>query len=110
MLHLAVFDARESGLSISETAVALGVPKSTVARHWREGHSCAKSLPMWGTPSAWREAHEKVWAHNPRELADDWCPFEWGDEGDSRTVQLRHRGVAVLRSDSTPPVDDNAAQ
>jgi hypothetical protein len=109
-LHLAVFDARESGLSVRETAAALGVPKSTVARHWREMHSCSTPLPMWGSPSAWREAHEKVWAHNPRELADVWVPFEWSDEGDRRTVQRRRRGVAVLRSDNTPPVDDDAAQ
>lgn len=100
-LHLAVFDAREAGLSVRETSVALSVPKSTVARHWGEVHRCAQPTPMWGSPSAWREAHAAVWAHNPRELADDWVPYDWRDEGDQRIVTRRPRGTAALRSDGS---------
>ncbi len=110
MLHLAVFDARESGMSVRQTAVALSVPKSTVARHWREHHQCTLPLPIWGSPLAWREAHEKIWAHNPRELADVWVPFVWSDNGVNRTVGYGVRGVAVLRSDRTSPNSDSATQ
>lgn len=75
-LHLAVFDAREAGLSVRETSVALSVPESTVAHHWREVHHCAQPLPVWGfgSVSTWREAHAAVWAHNPGELAGHWVP------------------------------------
>lgn len=97
-LHLAVFDAREAGMSIREAAAALNVPKSTVARHWREGHRCANAAPLWGSPAAWREARSAIWAHNPRELADDWVPYEWQDEAGRRTVREKTRGTAVLRS------------
>ncbi|MDF2918122.1 hypothetical protein [Microbacterium arborescens] len=95
-LHMAVFDAREAGLSVRETAAALNVPKSTVARHWSEGHKCNVPVPVWGSVSAWREAHNAIWAHNPRELADDWVPYEWRDEADRRTVTRKHRGTATL--------------
>lgn len=95
-LHMAVFDAREAGLSVREAAAALNVPKSTVARHWREGHKCNVPVPVWGSVSAWREAHAAVWAHNPRELIDDWVPYEWRDEADRRTVTHKHRGTATL--------------
>lgn len=98
LLHLAVFDAREAGLSVRETAAALSVPKSTVDRHWRPGHRCPDVMPLWGSAAAWREARAAVWAHNPRELADDWVPYEWTDNGTERSVRLRARGVARLRS------------
>ena len=95
-LHIAVFDAREAGLSVREAAVALSVPKSTVARHWREGHTCTVPMPVWGSAPAWREAHAAIWAHNPSELADDWVPYEWHDDTDRRTVTHKHRGTATL--------------
>lgn len=106
-LHMAVFDAREAGFSVRETAVALSVPKSTVARHWREGHHCAQPVPMWGSTSAWREAHAAVWAHNARELADDWVPYEWDDEAGRRIVRRKARGTAVLRSNSPETIEMN---
>jgi hypothetical protein len=95
-LHMAVFDAREAGLSVREAAAALNVPKSTVARHWREGHKCNIPVPVWGSVSAWREAHAAIWAHNPRELANDWVPYAWRIEVDGRTVACKHRGMAIL--------------
>lgn len=101
LLHLAVFDAREAGLSIREAAVALSVSKRAVARHWRESHRCRGSVPLWGSEAAWLEAHAAVWAHNPRELADDWVPYQWRDEADRRIITLRRRGVAGLRSDGS---------
>lgn len=102
-LHMAIFDAREAGLSVREAAAALNVPKSTVARHWREGHKCNMPLPVWGSEPAWREAHGAIWAHDPRELADDWVPFAWGNEADRRTVRHKNRGTATLadRADAT---------
>lgn len=99
-LHTAIYDAREEGLSVRETAAALQVPKSTVSRHWREGHQCAPVVPTWGSESAWREAHAAVWAHNPRELADTFVPYEWSDDGEQRAVRARYRGTAVLRQSS----------
>lgn len=101
LLHMAVFDAREAGMSVREAAGALNVPKSTVARHWRENHRCPDVVPMWGSVAAWREAHAAIWAHNPRELADHWVPFEWRDEDDSRVVMRRARDTATLNRDGT---------
>jgi hypothetical protein len=95
-LHMAVFDAREAGLSIREAAAALNVPKSTVSRHWREAHKCTIPVPLWGSASTWSEAHAAIWAHNPRELADDRVPYEWHDEADSRTVTRKYAGAATL--------------
>ncbi|WP_277212566.1 hypothetical protein [Isoptericola croceus] len=103
LLHMAVFDAREAGMSVREAAAALSAPKSTVSRHWREGHRCADVVPVWGSDAAWREAHEAIWAHNPSELADDWVPYEWSDDPDRRAVTRRARGAAVLRNDPKPP-------
>jgi len=96
-LHTAIYDAREEGMSIPETAAALQVPKSTVSLHWREEHRCPRVVPTWGSESAWREAHSVIWAHNPRELADDFVPYEWSDEGEQRTIRSRARGMAALR-------------
>lgn len=95
-LHMAIYDARGAGMSVRETAAALGVPKSTVARHLRASHT--REVPALGSESAWREAHAAVWAHDPHELADDFVPYEWSDDGEQRTVRARSRGVAVLRS------------
>ena len=100
-LHTAIYDAREEGLSVRETAAALQVPKSTVSRHWREGHQCSRVVPMWGSEAAWREAHTAVWAHNPRELADDSVPYEWSEDGEQRAVRARSRGTATLRQSSS---------
>ncbi|WP_218683053.1 hypothetical protein [Microbacterium sp. BF1] len=100
-LHMAVFDAREAGMSVRETAVALSVPKSTVARHWREGHHCVQPVPAWGSVAAWREAHAAVWAHNPHELSDDWVPYAWGVEADRTVVTRKSRGRAVLSRDGS---------
>lgn len=93
-LHLAVSDAREAGMSVRQAAAALSIPKSTVARHWREGHRCPEALPVWGSQGAWREAHDAVWSHDPRQLADDFVPYAWGAEGDGRAVSRRPRGAA----------------
>lgn len=95
-LHTAIYDAREEGMSVRETAAALQVPKSTVARHWREGHQCPRVIPTWGSESAWREAHAAIWAHNPRERADDFVPYEWDGNGEQRTIRARSRGAAAL--------------
>lgn len=96
-LYTAVYDAREAGMSVRETAAALRVPKSTVARHWREGHRCRREVPMWGSESEWREAHSSIWSHDPEELDNDFVPYEWTDDGEHRTVRARSRGVAVSR-------------
>lgn len=102
-LHTSIYDAREAGMTVRETAAALRVPKSTISRHWREGHRCPQVVPTWGSELAWREAHASIWAHNPDELADDFVPYEWIDDGDQRTIRARYRGIAVLRQQG----DDN---
>lgn len=104
-LHMAVFDAREAGMSVREAAAALRVPKSTVARHWREGHKCSEVMPMWGSVSEWREAHAVVWAHDPRELADDWVPYAWREGGDYPVVMRKHRGLARLMQDGSGRIE-----
>ncbi|MBX0301837.1 hypothetical protein K2F54_17880 [Cryobacterium sp. 1639] len=96
LLHLAVFDARENGMSVRQAAAALSVPRSTVARHWRDGHRCPEVPPLWGSDAAWSEAHAAVWAHDQEELADAWVPYEWNDEGAHRTITAKTRGVVAL--------------
>jgi len=98
LLHTAIFDAREAGMSVRQTAAALMVPKSTVARHWREGHRCTQAVPTWGSEAAWREAHAAIWAHNPQELNDDFVPWEWDEsKTGERQIRAKTRGVARLR-------------
>ena len=77
-LHTAIYDAREAGMSVREAAAALGVPKSVVARHWREGHRCTPPVPVWGSESAWREAHAAIWAHDPHAADDGSSPLSRG--------------------------------
>lgn len=98
-LHMAIYDAREAGLSIREAAAGLRVPKSTVARHWREGHRCVDVAPTWGSSEAWRAAHRAVWAHDPVQLRDEWVPYEWSDESDGGRV-AKHRDRGAIRLDS----------
>jgi len=94
-LHMAIHDAREAGMSVREAAAALGVPKSTVSRHWRVDHRCAEAVPVWGSVSEWREAHAAAWAHDPQELADRYVPYAWGVEAEqlaaARTPRLKHQ-------------------
>lgn len=99
-LHTAIYDAREAGMSIREAAAALRVPKSTVARHWRGRPKGGSALPLWGSPRAWREAHDAIWAHDPSELADTFIPYEWVDEDGARAIRIRSRGVAIQREAS----------
>lgn len=101
LLHQAVFDARENGMSIREAATALRAPKSTIARHWREGHRCPEVVPLWGSEAEWHAAHAAVWAHDPEEAATDWVPYEWSDEGGHRTITAKARGIAALRQGPT---------
>lgn len=101
LLHTAIYDLRELGLSVRQAARELQVPKSTVARHWRKSHSCPEVLPMWGSESAYRDAHAAIWEGNPEELADDWVPYEWSDVIEDGVVTGRRvtrvtQGVAVL--------------
>jgi len=72
LLHTAVYDAREQGMSIREAAAAHRVPKSTVARHWREHHRCDGLPPIWGNEREYEQAHRAVWAHAPERL-DERC-------------------------------------
>lgn len=93
LLHTAVHDAREAGLSVRKAASALGVPKSTVARHWREGHYCPAVVPVWGSEAVWREAYAAVWSHDEQQLADGHVPYSWTELDGARHVAARTRGV-----------------
>lgn len=95
LLHTAIYDAREAGLSVRKAAAALGVHRSTVARHWREGHHCPEVIPMWGSAAAWREAYTAVWSHDEQQLADDRVPYTWEEHDGARHVASRPRGAAV---------------
>lgn len=92
-LHAAVYDARQAGLSVRQTAAALHVSKSTVARHWHG--PTADEPPLWGSERAWRQAHEDIWAHDPARLADRHVPYQWDEHDGARTVRVKPRGQAV---------------
>lgn len=96
LLHMAAYDAREAGLSVREAAAALRVSKSTLARHWREGHRCSIPAPMWGTPEEYIAAERAIWAHAPEEV-DERVPYEWEDlpEG-ARTTRCVPLGTVTL--------------
>lgn len=97
LLHMAVHDAREAGRSVRETATALRVPKSTVARHWREGHRCSEVPPVWGSAEEYIAAERAIWAHAPQEL-DGHVPYEWNDEPDGgRCIRRVPLGTVTLR-------------
>lgn len=100
LLHMAIYDAREAGLSVRDTASALGVVKSTVNRHWRERHRCADVVPTWGSEAAWRDARTAVWSHSPREREDEFVPWSWEGEGVARVVRRIPRGTARQQSSS----------
>ena len=95
LLHMAVYDACEAGMSVREASTALRVPKSTVARHWREGHRCADVPPMWGTPEEYMEAERAIWAHAPERIARQ-VPYVWTEGEDrSRIVRAVAAGPAL---------------
>lgn len=90
LLHTAVHDARMSGMSVRQASAALGVPKSTVSRHWRDGHRCPEVLPHWGSETAWKEAHAAVWSHDVKQLTNDQPPYVWQQhDGISQTAARR---------------------
>lgn len=102
LLHVAVFDAREAGMSIRQTARALRVSRSMVARHWREDHRDPDTTPVWGDEAEYRAAHAAVWQHDPDspDGADTHVPYEWIDLPDgSRQIRQVYRGTAHLRHD-----------
>lgn len=86
--HETIAAARRSGMSLRETAEALGVPRMTVARAELRKRPV---LPSWATtPHAWVEAWNAAWAHDPScERAD--APFEvtWHGSNGLRSVRFR---------------------
>lgn len=95
-LHMAVYDARESGHSVRETAAALRVPKSTIARHWREGHHCPELAPIWGNGDEYINAERAIWAHDPAQF-DGRVPFFWTEAANgTRSVRSIPIGKAKL--------------
>lgn len=103
LLHTAVHDARMSGMSVRQASAALGVPKSTVSRHWRDGHRCPEVLPIWGSETAWKEAHAVIWSHDEQQLADHHPPYEWLRRDGARQVSSRPRGVLSLSDPAQAP-------
>jgi hypothetical protein len=86
VLHTAIRDAREAGMSVRETATVLEVPKSTVARHWHAGIG-GVAPPVWGDADLYVEAERAIWHHAP-EQANGQAPFEWTSDPDgSRRVR-----------------------
>lgn len=99
ILHMAVIDAHDEGLSVRETAAALRVPKSTVARHLSPLDRCdTGSPPAWGSSAAWLDAVDAIWAHDPLQYEDyQWVPYEWQDNPDgTRMITRRVRGRSAL--------------
>lgn len=95
LLHQVINEAKVVGLSTREVSAAIGVPKSTVARHWQVGHECPRVLPAWGSESEWRNAHSAVWSHDPEKQADNWVPYEWFGEDGQPAVRSRARPTST---------------
>lgn len=96
-MHVAIYDAKAKGMSIRETARDLRLSKSTVARHWKEDHSCSEVPPVWGTTEEWIDAHHAVWKHVPEEDtgAEIW---RWTERADgTREVTAVTPGVIQMR-------------
>ncbi|MCC3292808.1 helix-turn-helix domain-containing protein [Arthrobacter sp. zg-Y1110] len=93
LLHSAVQEARQAGMSVREAAAALCVSKSTADRHWREGHGCTEAMPARETETAWMQAYEEVWAHSPEMLANPRIPREWREGEGVRTVKAQPAAV-----------------
>lgn len=66
VLHMAVYDAREAGMTIREAAAALRVPKSTIARQWRRWAG-VDQMPVWGNSEEFAACRRAVWAHAPEQ-------------------------------------------
>lgn len=103
LLHTAVYDAREAGMSVRQASAALSVPKSTVSRHWREGHFCPGVVPFWGSPAAWEEAHAAIWSHDEQQLADNQPPYEWLHQDGTIQVTSQPRGRLALSDPAKAP-------
>lgn len=87
-LTAAIYDAKERGMSVRETAAALQVSKSTVYRRWQLANQPPSPLPLWGSAVAWKEAELAVWGHDPGETLD-FVPFEWNEDGSLRACVTR---------------------
>lgn len=101
VLHTAIYDAKEAGLSIRQTAKALQIPIGTAVRHWHIGHNCPAVVPTWGNPDEWRDAHAAVWSHDSGEAADDHLPWQWHHRADGSievSRNLRSGGIARLHT------------
>jgi len=93
LLHTAIFDAREAGMSVRETARALRVPKSTVSRRWRSGRTDF-AAPIWGNPDEYRAARAAILGDAQQD--EPLVPFEWEDRDGERSVHFVGMGVARL--------------
>lgn len=95
LLHVAVYDAKESGLSVRETAALLRVPSSTVGRHWHDGHRCDDRAPLWGTPEEYLAAQMAIWAHAPTQMEKE-SPFTWSDAPDGSRIIRQTRAPSSV--------------
>ncbi len=100
LLHTAIYDAREAGMSLRETAAALRIPKSNVSRHWREGHHCTIPDPAWGNAEEYLAAQRAIWQHAPEQI-EDRVPYEWTDQADG-SRSMRHLPIGRARTGHIP--------
>ena len=99
ILHMAVHDARAQGMSVREAAAALGVPKSTVSRHWWERHHCGDKPPRWGSATDYVDAWNAVWVHDDLERIST-APWTWEDLADgTRIIRRRDTAIALRGTD-----------
>ena len=92
-LHIAVYDARQSGWRRSEVAAALNVPVRDVWRHWWSA-CCLRNFPTFHGEPMYEALLHRVWEHNPNEISERLpCPFEWDYRviGDMFAVQVSRR-------------------
>ena len=75
VLHLAVLEADEDGLTPAETAAELCVPVAVIHHHLSDDYA-VPPIPANGTNATWLEATRAVWEHDPQVLRDQWAPFD----------------------------------
>lgn len=94
-LLLAVKDAEDAGMSIRQTAKALGVRWIDVFKA-RNSSPTSAVIPIHGSEEFWVKIYRMIWRHNEDMLQYSDCPYKWDQHPDgSRTVHTKPPTGAV---------------
>lgn len=97
LLRTVIYDAKEQGLGIRETARLLEIPKSTLSRQWYLDPEIKKNmLPFHGSEEAYRMVadyvHSGTW--------DGHCPWKWIREDNAIHLILVPYGKVVVKPET----------